>query len=245
MYRFYWWTFCIVVAFIACQSTKPLSQKQNEKLDFYKVLSLQKSPCFGNCAVYKITVFSNGLAVYEGKENVEMKGVYFTEIKNSQSLIQQIRSVQWDQFNSNYFLNIPDLPELDMKYYDTEGVLRKTIHSNTNLPSELSKINDAVIKLEQSEHWTQLLKKEQANTPEIIKDEIIVDIDSSITSQQLLQDFQFCGLKIESQLSQYMSLYLMSFNKALIGPYELLIVLRKQKGIRSANYNKKLSSREE
>jgi hypothetical protein len=80
--------------------------------------------------------------------------------------------------------------------------------------------------------------------PEIIYNELIVDLDSSLTVKQLETEFVKYELKAMRQVSAYMNLWSFQYNESLIGKYEMLILLRKKNGIRSVNFNRKLLPRE-
>ena len=62
----------------ACKTTKRIEIHRTESMK--KHLVLQKFPCFGQCQEYKISSYDDGILILEGKNNVEKKGVYFTQI---------------------------------------------------------------------------------------------------------------------------------------------------------------------
>lgn len=42
----------------------------------YRLLRLQRTPCYGKCPHYAVDVYSNGLVLYEGKNYVPLRGTY-------------------------------------------------------------------------------------------------------------------------------------------------------------------------
>ena len=67
-----------------------------------KNLVLQKFPCFGQCQEYKISSYDDGILILEGKNNVEKKGVYFTQINAVQlsSLKNKAASIKWIDYKN-------------------------------------------------------------------------------------------------------------------------------------------------
>lgn len=63
-----------------------------------KVVTLERTPCFGACPVYKLTIFSNGTVIYEGKQNVRRPGKATGRI--SQERLQELIA---DFMNIDYF----------------------------------------------------------------------------------------------------------------------------------------------
>jgi hypothetical protein len=73
--------FLAILLLCSCSTQK--ETLVNKPYEIKHWLTLQKYPCFGHCQVVKLSVYRNGLVIYEGKENVEKKGVYFSELSNS------------------------------------------------------------------------------------------------------------------------------------------------------------------
>ncbi len=227
-----------------CRTQKEMIESKPIELKHW--VSIQKFPCFGHCQVFDITVYRNGLVILEGKEHVEKKGVYFTELNDDKimRLSRLSKSLSVNTYKDEYLVNIPDLPVTDIQFYNADGAKIKEIKANSNLPDELHNFVKYISELMNKETWTQVQKKYDMTNPEIISNEFLIDLDSSLTTIQLETDFQKFELKALRQVSAYMNLWSFQYNEALIGKYEMLILLRKKNGIRSVNFNRKLLPRE-
>ena len=53
-------------------------------------VTLERTPCFGYCPSYKVTLKSDGTIIYEGKKFVQMMGTYKGEVYNFERLAQLI-----------------------------------------------------------------------------------------------------------------------------------------------------------
>lgn len=209
-------------------------------------ITIEKLPCFGHCQIYQLALYRNGLAILEGKDHMEKKGVYFTEISKARAdkMNRLEKQIKWDRIKPEYIVNIADLPMTKIKYYDKYGALQKSIEANSNLPDELNSIVKELTETINKEKWTQIQKKNEISNPEIIYEEIIVDMDSSLTISDLEMTYQNYQLKTVNRISPLMNLWLVSYNPERIGKYEILILLRKQKGIRHVSFNRRVLPRE-
>lgn len=236
--------FVCITLLISCSSSKNLNEVKPFEIKHW--LTLQKFPCFGHCQVFKLSLYRNGLVVLEGKEHLEKTGVYFAELNEDKiKKFQRLSDHQnWQKHQNEYLVNIADLPVTELEYFDKNGAKLKHIKANSNLPDQLHNLTKALNDLIKTEKWTQVQRKNDMTNPEIITNELIIDMDSTLTKEGLEDEFKLYDLKTLKQISTYMNLWSFQFDENKIGKYEMLIMLRKKNGIRSVNFNRKLLPRE-
>ena len=105
------WCVLIFQKFSCNLFKKKLSiETQNKEL----IISIQKTPCFGTCPVYNISIFSDGTGIYKGIQFVEKMGEYEFSIDSSASnkiLKEAIKIDFIDIKEHDYFApRIQDLP---------------------------------------------------------------------------------------------------------------------------------------
>lgn len=234
----------LIPAWSGCGSTKSISsQKAEEKIQ--PLVSFRKTPCFGKCQVYSITVYRDGLAILEGVDNIEKTGVSFGQlsVQELEKLKKELASLPWKEFKASYFRNIPDLPSTELRYFHRADSIQ-FIRSNTTLPDGLEAVQKSLAELTEKLVWTNVMKKHEVNSPNNLYSEIQVDMDSSLTPAQLEARFMPYGLKVKNRISQYMNFWLFTYDEAAIKPFEMLILIRRLPGVRLAMFNKKLDARE-
>jgi len=234
-----------IVTYSSCKTAKTNNELKPIELKHW--LSLNKYPCFGHCMVYKLNIYRNGLVLLEGKEYMEKTGVYFTELsKDKMDKFKRLSDTKkWDSYESEYMVNIADLPVTEFLYYDIHGARIKKIKSNSNLPDPIHSLTKDISALITSEKWTQIQRKNDMTNPEIITNEFVIDMDSTNTAPALESEFINYNLKAITKLSNNMNLWNFQYDENKIGKYELLVLLRKKSGIRSVNFNRKILPREE
>ena len=86
-------------------------------------VSLSKSMCFGVCPVYDFTLYKNGQATYEGKENVKRIGSYKAQMSSVEinSLLEGISSLGYFSLEDEYDnKSVTDLPST-ITYLNFDG----------------------------------------------------------------------------------------------------------------------------
>jgi hypothetical protein len=82
-------------------------------------ISLERTPCFGGCPVYTISVSSSGQVTFEGKAHVRELGTHTAEIPGQQvdALLMELKRAGYFNFASRYAVSeaacgryVTDLP---------------------------------------------------------------------------------------------------------------------------------------
>lgn len=76
-------------------------------------ITLERTPCFGFCPVYTVTLRRDGHGRYEGKQNVEREGVWVTDDENPMlfnQLAQLAQAIRFRDFQQKYAAPVTDLP---------------------------------------------------------------------------------------------------------------------------------------
>jgi Domain of unknown function (DUF6438) len=116
--------------------TKPVEVKVENEL----MVSLQRTPCFGRCPVFKIELYGDGKVVYEGRAFSTRlgthKAVASTELMKA--ILQKANDIKYLTFNGKYPKGesmITDIPTTIS--YVKLGSESKMIHNNYDAPTEL------------------------------------------------------------------------------------------------------------
>ncbi|HEX5625344.1 MAG TPA: DUF6438 domain-containing protein [Saprospiraceae bacterium] len=229
---------------LGCAGTK--AGQKNKPFELQHWITVQKNPCFGHCQVYKMSIYRNGLVIFEGREHTEKIGVYFTELnpEKIKSYKRLLDSPNWTSYQDEYMVNIADLPVTDIQYFNVNGARIKNIKANSNLPDPVQAITKEISNLIKLEKWTQIQRKSEMNNPEVIDNEFIVDMDTTLTSAGLETEFLAYDLKSLKRISPHMNLWSFRFDESKIGKFEMMVLLRKKSGIRSVQFNRRILPRE-
>ncbi|MBL4668791.1 MAG: hypothetical protein JKY30_05955 [Flavobacteriales bacterium] len=120
-------------------------------------ITMERSPCYGQCATYKIKIYNTGKVEYEGIKFAKKIGAY-TKILNQNQLTEiknQIEFIKLFEMKDKYDSNISDIPStLVLVIYKGK---KKIILDRFGAPNELKQfeklidyfvIDDKLIKAE-------------------------------------------------------------------------------------------------
>lgn len=237
-------TILTLLATSACN--KHIKPKMQDTIKIQKLVSLNKSSCFGKCPVYKITLYNDGLAILESKVNMDKLGVFHTMLAPEQlkKIISKIEKVNWPDSKSRFMKNIPDLPISTLDFFRADSLIQR-IESNSSLPQDLETIHTELSDLANQKNWILALKEKEINSKDAIKNELQIDMDSSLQYIILEKLFQSYDFKMNSRISEYMNFYLFTYDTRKISAAEMVVLARRVKGVRLVSFNKKLQIREE
>ena len=86
--------------------------KQKELPSPKKIISLEKTACFGRCPVFKIIIYNNGECLYNGIKFVKKSGEYNLKINEREvdEILSQAKEIGFDNLKNEYSERITDLP---------------------------------------------------------------------------------------------------------------------------------------
>jgi hypothetical protein len=117
-------------------------------------ISLERTPCFGTCPVYKLTVHSDGKVEYEGKEYVKEKGSRSSKIdqKLFLRLMKKVDAIGFFKLNDRYEGRVTDLPTRITTV--TKGDVSKTVRNYYGGPKGLRDLEQLIDEVTNSAQWT-------------------------------------------------------------------------------------------
>lgn len=94
----------VVAFFLSCKSKEKVSSQTETPAasDTVLLASIDRTPCFGRCPTYKITIYQSGYVIYEGKQNVKNIGFFYSRLEKSK--IDEIKKFIAD----NKIYELPD-----------------------------------------------------------------------------------------------------------------------------------------
>ena len=142
--------FFAISLFTACKTAKQTSETN------IAFLTLEKTMCRGQCPVYSLSIFENGIAKYVGKQNVVKIGSFEKTLSNAE--IQRLKTTfnQADFFNfeDEYTAKITDLPSTYISY--TLNGRTKKIRDHYGAPDSLKQLEELLVAVAESQDGWQL-----------------------------------------------------------------------------------------
>jgi len=118
---------------------------------------IQRTPCFGRCGIYTLTVYKSGFVRYRGEKWVEKEGIYETRV--SPAVLNQLMTfaneINYFELENEYDnKNVTDLPATITSLRNKEGI--KTVVNRYDGPKELSEFEKYFDSLFDSVNWNRV-----------------------------------------------------------------------------------------
>jgi hypothetical protein len=135
-------------------------------LDPITEVTLERTPCFGGCPVDKVTLRSDGTAVYTGTRFVERTGQYKGTFSKAEfdNLTSFIDALNFNRFQTRYARPVTDLPSVVTTV--ARGAQRKAVTDYGNAgPISLWGIEKAVLGVASNIRWADPAPADADRTP--------------------------------------------------------------------------------
>lgn len=106
MNKFRWFSLLILAVF-------SIASVKAQEIQNDAVITLERTPCFGTCPVYTVTIFEDGTVIYEGNRFVSVTGKQTGEIppETVAAMLTAFKDVGYFDWNEAYDLqDVSDLP---------------------------------------------------------------------------------------------------------------------------------------
>lgn len=111
-----------------CKTTAPNTKHPEQNGEV--IVSMQRTACYGRCPIYDITIYKNGLLIYNAKQFTDTTGCFFRQLNR-----QQLSTIKKWFATANFFgmaakypedkAALTDLPSCIIFYQD--GKRKKTV----------------------------------------------------------------------------------------------------------------------
>jgi hypothetical protein len=121
-------------------------------------ITLERTPCFGTCPVYTVTIMDDGSVIYEGQNFVETMGEQTSEIdpETVASMVEAFANAgyfEWDEaYDTQSVSDLPTVTTSVMRDGETHRIVRYT--GDSSAPLALSYLEWWIDVMTNSQLWT-------------------------------------------------------------------------------------------
>ncbi len=123
--------------------------------------SIERTPCFGTCPIYKMEIYDSGYTEYYGKRFVDNVGRYYAIVDKDklQAIKDRAIEIGYFDFKDEYPSQIADFPST-ITTVKIDGK-RKRIFNKQHAPMELNKFQSYIDTLYKDVKWIALPEVEE------------------------------------------------------------------------------------
>ncbi len=227
----------------ACKSSKKtasLNQNNQPKPAVSKLFKLSQGACFGKCPVYDITLMSDSTLVLHGKNFMNYIGNYKMKLSASQfTEMKALRTnIKIDTFKNSYNSDIADLSSVTYYFFDDYDVMKKKILTQGVYPPPLYDLSIHVSKYINHLGWEKDVTADSLNL-----DELIVQMKDGKKVETIIEEHWRYKLFIKETLAKSSGIYLIGFDKGIIGQNQLINLLKTSENVMYVEKNNRVELR--
>ncbi|MGB0404149.1 MAG: DUF6438 domain-containing protein [Salibacteraceae bacterium] len=148
--------FLLPLLFLGCKNNK--NQVQESKVSESRLaFSFERTPCFGTCAEYVLTVYENGEAKFEGKKNTDLIGSYTCDDCDEEMMHRVMKTagrINFWQLEDKYDPGVADLPSTITTIYLKEPP--KSVVNVMGAPVELTELEKQIDDYYLKRNWSKI-----------------------------------------------------------------------------------------
>lgn len=237
--------FCLILTTISCASQKNQTQSIQTFEMPYELITYSKTPCFGKCPVYKMHIYSDGMAILEGEQNMNHIGTYHYQLTDDElnTLIALIDQTDFSKMEDRYYGNVSDLPSTGLKVKRPN--FEKEIGGNMGFPEDLLTVFTELNGYAHSERWAPVKRDMELYLyhDSVIPDRIIVNLKDGIEGESWIKKFADVDGAIVKRVTPRMKIWLISYDMKLIHPSEMIERVKANSAVINAEFDKKAEMR--
>ncbi len=230
--------------FSSCKTTqKALTQEEVQALP--KVLEYSRTGCRGKCPAFDFTVYQDGWAIFNGKRYTKHEGEATTQLSKEEFAQLQANCQKanlWD-LQPAYGMNVMDIPTTTIHFYEKDR--DKKVAWRMRAPKGLPTLSNEICQILYNRGWLETVKKEKEMSMPVgaIHNEIIVQFNEKVNTDKWCAQYERFGLTKKKALSTLTPLYLFQFDTGKMSPDRMLEMIKRDKKVTSAEFNKRMETR--
>ncbi len=233
-------SFVILIMTLVIMSCKRTDvPKATGTADSSFLIKMEKTGCYGTCPAYLLVISDTGEMRFRGYGHTRVDSASSRLTPEEIDILKTLISDrEFLVLKEEYIADVSDLPFTHLTIL-TEG-REKKISCRGRMPDAFQTVESFLTKKVDSKGWI----KGTDHTPKGVR-ELIIDVDSSVSLQDILQQFETFEMQLVKKLSPGQNLYLVSCQVAEEDADEMLQVLKSTQGVKAAQWNHTLKKRDQ
>jgi len=222
----------------SCKTTKDTSDLNK----LTKVIEMYKSPCFGECPTFSLSIYEGGFVSFNGRAFTDKQGIYVRQLSKStyKTLLNTFKAANLEQYKDHYPSNLPDLPKVTIKYFSKGGV--KSIQGDTERPEAIKDLEKQLDKIANGEGWVQ--REGPAKEEVELSNELIIQFKPQADIPEWVERMEKYGTALVRELGPKSNRWLVQFDEQTIRAHKMLDLVKRSPEVQMAEFNKKIQLRD-
>ncbi len=144
-------TLLMAALFFSCSSKNKLSKKEQKSW----FLSVEKTPCFGKCPIYKIEINGMAQANKDARRFLDEIGFFKGPVDEVTfaELVSLTKTAEWQNYKGEYLTGYSDLPSTIIRFSEHAGDTVRIRYESSKAPIKLQNLANKVDSLSTLSIW--------------------------------------------------------------------------------------------
>ncbi len=204
-----------------------------------KLAEMKKDPCLGQCPVFTLTLFDNGVVGYKGERYTDKVGLYLKRLSKPEleSIAAAFRRADLGQYDYVYRSESRELPAVSISYY--EGDFSKTILGKETRPAAVLDLESRLDAIANSSGWILRSPPDYNLPPGAIPNQLIVELRDETNPEAWVRNFARQEMKLIKKIWPSNTKLLVSYNLKVVNPSYMIDLVRQDADVVAVEFNKK------
>lgn len=212
----------------------------------------EQEGCFGRCPIYKLSLYDNGLLIYEGGRFADKEGNWQKVLSRSTftEVMEEFDEADFARFPQAFPSAAADLATKYLLYYDKAADKTYTTSwkeaSTPKLEIVASRMRQLAEQQGYKEVTTELKPSETliGTNRQVVDQELIIQLENGVTPEAWVVRYGPFNLRYKSRVSPNRNYYVFLADPSKLPVDEQLEMYRQDKDVLGAQMNKQVSPRE-
>ncbi|MEL6275797.1 MAG: DUF6438 domain-containing protein, partial [Bacteroidota bacterium] len=211
----------------------------------------EQGVCFGRCPVFKVSLYQNGLVVYEGERFTDRLGTWQKVLPRAEAtaIIDSFEQSKMQTYPLSFPSQIPDLSAKTLSFISVPSQKVYKTSWRENRPDELERLGAIMHRIAESGGYKQVADSirrgpnilgQPTNLP---PEELIVHLNPKVNPQAWIVKYSKQNAQLKEKVAPNGSYYVITADPNIMGADELLGYLRQDPDVLSAQRNRQVSPR--
>ncbi len=204
------------------------------------VMEMYKSPCFGKCPQFTLTIQDDLTALYVGKSNTDKIGLFKRSITKEQ--YKELKAA----FDKADFLSRPD--EYETYVADAQSVTLthhlksgpKSVKGVFDRPAELVELERMMDKIANTGDWMKVTDMPEESFPETMEpNKMRVQLKPEVDMTQWVKSYKAYSMEIDPAMVPNFNFLQVKYDDSKITPQEMLVKIRNDERVQTVSFVRK------
>jgi hypothetical protein len=191
-------------------------------------ITMDKGACLGNCPVFKLTIYENGIAAYLGERNTDRTGLYYKKLekKEWEQLLAGFRETNLWQFNDIYRGDFMDQQSQTVSITFFDQGSSKKVMGKSSRPEAVRALERRLDAIVRADGWVARDNGRQEDASEMI-----VQLRQGVDAKSWIKKYRENKLEILDSYGSREDFWLVKFDARVTPEEQLLRKIRRDEEV--------------